>query len=444
MADKTTLQSTKLRSKKPNWSELPVDPCETILSKLTPKSILRFKAVCPSWNKAAESILRSPSFTCAQEPPWLLLPQDGPGHDHSGFRFYSFEGKSYNLNKNMPEELGHSVCLGSDQSWLLLLVLQNMNNLKLLLFNPLSGTQLLLPPLSTFPDILRIAYYHDDINMYNDDDSCKIKIEVKIKIMTNPDPTTPPRSFNLVMRSMKDFKHKILTKVVLSSRPIRNSNKRSSIGVFVMYRFSIFYPGYFYLAFCVTADDEWKKLDEQRAYQDITSYDNQLYALCHGYTSVQVWDFVSSFPVKKLEIKVDASSIVLQLAGFYSCAFIIKTGVDDLFLVLKFLCYSLMKPDVFHVYKRDSNDRWMAVESIGNHALVLSVKQSILISSKDSPEYDQNSIYSPYLLSDKSPSCSRLGLFSWRNKQVKEVCGGKLAPETPQIFFVPNPFSHIR
>ncbi|KAL6194659.1 hypothetical protein ACLB2K_035740 [Fragaria x ananassa] len=309
MADETTLQSTKLRSRKPNWSELPIDPCETILSKLTPKSILRFKAVCPSWKRAVEFILRSSSFTCAPEPPWHLLPQqDG----HCGFRFYSLEGKTYNLNKNIPEELGHRVCLGSDQGWLLVLVLQKMNFSKLLLFNPLSGTQLLLPPLRSFPDILYIAHYHDE-------DSSKIKSEVHIKI-TNPDPTTPPRSFCLEIRLAEDIRTKFrTTAVILSSRPILNSNNKrsSSIGVFVLYRYVTQMMRGYSLAFCTTADDEWTKLDEQRAYRDITSYENQLYALCCDHqditsfenalccdqSTVQVWDFVSSFPAKNWKSK---------------------------------------------------------------------------------------------------------------------------------------------
>ncbi|KAL6194636.1 hypothetical protein ACLB2K_035717 [Fragaria x ananassa] len=373
MANETTLQSTKLRSRKPNWSELPIDPCETILSKLTPKSILRFKAVGPSWKRAVEFILRSSSFTCAQEPPWHLLhQQDG----HCGFCFYSFEGKTYNLKKNMREELGHSVCLTSYQGWLLL-VLQKMNFSKLLLFNPLSGTQLLLPPLRSFPDILYIAHIHDDGSS---------KIHIKI---ANPDPTTPPQSFCLDIKSAGDIRRKFITKaVILSSRPILNSNNKrsSSIGVFVMYRYVTqkMMRG-FSLAFCTTEDDEWTKLDEQRAYRDITSYENQIYALCWDHTTVQVWDLVmSSFPVKKLEIKVDAPSIVLDTpTNWFRIPYIIKTGVDDLFLVVLLLDRSFMEPTVFHLFKRDSNDRWMAVDSIGDHALVLGlIRQSISISSK--------------------------------------------------------------
>ncbi|KAL6189337.1 hypothetical protein ACLB2K_040726 [Fragaria x ananassa] len=429
MANEITLQSTKLRSRKPNWSELPIDPCETILSKLTPKSILRFKAVCPSWKRAVQFILMSSSFTDAQEPPWLLLHrQDG----HCGFRFYSFEGKTYNLNKNMPEVFGHSVCFASDQGWLLLLVFQKMNFSKLLLFNPLSGTQLLLPPLRSFPDILYIVHNHDE-------DSSKIHIKI-----TNPDPTTPPQSFCLDITSAVDIKRKFITKaVILSSRPILNSNnKSSSVGVFVMYRYVTQMVRGFSLAFCKTEDDEWTKLDEQIAYQDITSYENQLYALCCDHTTVQVWDLVmSSFPVKKLEIKVDASSIVLDTpTNWYRIPYIIKTGVDDLFLVVRLFDRSFMEPTVLHIYKRDSNDRWMAVDSIGDHALVLGLtQQSISISSKDLPEYDQNSIYftSPFKVKNQC----RFGLFGWRNKG-KEVCVGNVP--LGMFLFVPNPFSRIR
>ncbi|VVA39145.1 PREDICTED: F-box [Prunus dulcis] len=249
MADKTAILSQKTKHSRTSWSELPIDPFQLILSKLSPGNILRLEAVCRPWLKAIKYISRSsPSFTCLPEPPLLLAFQD-EGKD--GVGFYSLEGKFY----NMPKQLCHgdSICIGSSHGWLLFL----SNKKQLLLLNPVSvGIQLLLPPLDTF------LYSIDPV----------------------------------LQNSGRHWRQRIL-KVAVSLQPTCGYKK--SIGVLLMYNYHGSKDGCNCLAFCTPADNKWTKLAGQKAYVDVTSDRNGFYALNVDY-SVEVWDFTNSLiPIKK-------------------------------------------------------------------------------------------------------------------------------------------------
>ncbi|TQD85464.1 hypothetical protein C1H46_028987 [Malus baccata] len=296
MEDPENLQSNQIKRSTSSWSELPIDPCALILSKLSFANVLRFKAVCPSWNKAVKFVSQSSlssSFPCLSEPPWILLPQYT---DDDGFRFSSVEGKVYSL-KNTPYELrhGNSICLGSSQGWLFFF--WNKKQLQLLLLNPVSGIQLPLPRFETFPDIISIQYKTQSAER----ELCTIKFKTSTHAINQIQGT---ESYNV--GSAKDLARQI-SKVVLCSRPTCSSSNKN-IGVLVMYDFTDrwlnVYRNSNYLAFCTTTDRRWRKLAKHRMYIDVTSYDNQFYALRQNYY-VEVWDFSKSFLNRKMIIWPD-------------------------------------------------------------------------------------------------------------------------------------------
>ncbi|VVA34609.1 PREDICTED: F-box [Prunus dulcis] len=121
------------------------------------KYVANQDAVCPSWNKAVKYISQLPSsLACLPEPPWIVLHKYD---DDVEFRFRTLKGKIYHL-KDPPGKLGHAdvICPGSSYGWLLFLRNKEQKQLRPLLLNPLSGTQLLLPSFQTCPHIISITY----------------------------------------------------------------------------------------------------------------------------------------------------------------------------------------------------------------------------------------------------------------------------------------------
>ncbi|XP_021806965.1 probable F-box protein At4g22165 [Prunus avium] len=400
MADKTAIRSKKTKHSRTSWSELPIDPFELILSKLSPRNILRLEAVCRPWLKAIKYISRSSlSFTCLPEPPLLLAFQD-EGKD--GVGFYSLEGKFY----NMPKQLCHgdSICIGSSHGWLLFL----SNKKQLLLLNPLyAGIQLLLPPLDTF--------------LYS---------IVPVIILQ-------------IQKSGRHWRQRML-KVAVSLQPTCGNNK--NIGVLLMYNYHGSKDGRNCLAFCTPADNKWTKLAGQKPYVDVTSDRNGFYALNVDY-SVEVWDFTNSLiPIKKLEIIPAGVPLELKLDDWFPKPCIAKTGASDLFLVQRIS--SLPMPPVrFVVYKLEYNNRdgtctsgWTKVESIGNHALVLGLNQSIFVTPQ---EFDhENSIYFTYAPSyDTRFLCA----YNLRGKTMKRLSDdlGLTGLEKQVYWLEPSLFSPV-
>ncbi|XP_062014518.1 uncharacterized protein LOC133731067 [Rosa rugosa] len=442
--------STTRTNRKPDWSQLPTDIYEVILSKLPLRSILRWKAVCHSCYNVTKDILEtSTSFTWLAEAPWLLLYQDidhddledvddDAGHDEGSlfekiieeeeglsidredtllrrkkkpFVFYNLEGIKFSKSKNsIPEELHHGAFLGSSQGWLLFL----NKKLEFVLVNPLlSGTsQLSLPPLSDFPDIINITYDLDG------------------PIITGTIRERHSYPAIRIFTSLEDFWKRFRTKVVVCPQPTcsstSSSRSRNNIfGVMIMYCIvnNPRLAGEYNLAFCKTNGDlTWTKLDEHRGgYTDIMWNHNQLYALRSNRSTVTVWDFTNSiFPIYKTDIEADAGAIQRTVHHESYRTYIIKT-VEGLLLVWR--TWRTNSPDRFHAFKLDYSDgscRWIEVESIGNIALILDSNESILISPHNAPGWDKNSIY----FVRKLPNNARgygLYVFSLHKKGSKKV-----------------------
>ncbi|KAL6131626.1 hypothetical protein ACLB2K_070000 [Fragaria x ananassa] len=372
MADETTFQPLQ------NWSELPIDVLELILSKLSVRYILRLQAVSRSFYNAVKYVLQSSSssFTCLAEPPWIYLGVDR----HRGFRFQSLDQdrKIYHLNQNkMARKFRDHICVGSSQSWLLLLG----KTLDLTLLNPIFAVQFPLPPCSTIP--------------------CFIPFD---------------------QRSI-----------------FYNANEFSTVSVWLsqLYpvRVSIMYgEGPYHIAYCTTdADGEWTNLLDKYTwkglYMNSCRYLDQLYALREDMT-VEVWDFSTSLPVKRMEIRADHAPVVPKRRNrAVETVYIAKT-VEDLLIVTKWGNVCVYKLD----YNSDGSYRWVETESIGNSELVLKGYESLLTSkADDATEGSSNSVYFT------SGGSRRLFAYSLREKRAEPV--KDLAVSLPLFakLFDPNP-----
>ncbi|CAL8075864.1 unnamed protein product [Prunus armeniaca] len=149
--------------------------------------------------------------------------------------------------------------------------------------------------------------------------------------------------------------------------------------------------------------------------------------------------------------KVDGQKLYLDVTSDGNCFYALnvdysvepKPGASDLFLIQR---VNSLNPQVVRldVYKLEYNNwdgtcayGWTKVESIGNHALVLGLNQSILISPQ---EFDhENSIYFTYAPS--SDSCF-LSVYNLRGKEIEKACDlGLTGLEQPVYWFEPSPLA---
>ncbi|PQM36107.1 F-box protein [Prunus yedoensis var. nudiflora] len=133
-----------------NWSELQPELLQLIMNNLSFVNILRFRAVCSSWNHAAKSCATS-SCPPPRTPstPWLMLPSSSEENDQnnpaSGARcFYSLEEQKVYTIKSSFQDFDHAAawCVGSSHGWL---IFNSKANLHLL--NPISPRKIQLPPM---------------------------------------------------------------------------------------------------------------------------------------------------------------------------------------------------------------------------------------------------------------------------------------------------------
>ncbi|KAL2491184.1 Uncharacterized protein Adt_26812 [Abeliophyllum distichum] len=132
------------------WNQIPSDMMEVIARKLGAGDRARISSVCKSWR----SILDNECIRKFPEIPWLLMPPKDPGNI-TRISFYSlFEGRIYNFKMPKIREddcFGKWVC-GSVRGWLVIVGGLYLNPY-MILFNPISGAIIDLPPLNTIPSI---------------------------------------------------------------------------------------------------------------------------------------------------------------------------------------------------------------------------------------------------------------------------------------------------
>ncbi|XP_031247240.1 F-box/kelch-repeat protein At1g57790-like [Pistacia vera] len=113
-----------------NWSDLPPELLELIMSRLTLEANVRASVVCKNWHGPAVSV------RVVNQSPWLMyFPRYGnlyEFYDPSRRKTYSFE---------LPELYGSRVCYTKD-SWLLL---YKMRTHRVFFFNPFTRDMIKLP-----------------------------------------------------------------------------------------------------------------------------------------------------------------------------------------------------------------------------------------------------------------------------------------------------------
>ncbi|ONK81164.1 uncharacterized protein A4U43_C01F25960 [Asparagus officinalis] len=127
------------------WANLPQDILDIVIHRLLLPDRIRLASVCTSWNSIARS---NPLFFSAPQPPWLLLVNKLTLKTATFFNLS--ENKIYKISQPDPPICNRTWC-GSSSGWLVTMDVVS----GLLLLNPLTGSQIQLPPLTTLPNLAR-------------------------------------------------------------------------------------------------------------------------------------------------------------------------------------------------------------------------------------------------------------------------------------------------
>lgn len=125
--------------------------------------IIRFGLVCKAWNSKALIHKQKSVPLINHQPPWLVI---NPLHKNSRKKWYPSSygivgGSEILINYSecefelrIPYEYKHRTCSGSSYGWL---HYEEHRNRVVILFNPISGTSVLLPPV--FPRLKLKRWY---------------------------------------------------------------------------------------------------------------------------------------------------------------------------------------------------------------------------------------------------------------------------------------------
>ncbi|BFG14248.1 hypothetical protein CerSpe_005230 [Prunus speciosa] len=394
-----------------NWSELQPELLQLIMNNLSFVNILRFRAVCSSWNHAAKSCATS-SCPPPRTPstPWLMLPSSSEENDQnnpaSGARcFYSLEEQKVYTIKSSFQDFDHAAawCVGSSYGWL---VFNSKANLHLL--NPISPRKIQLPQM-----------WH-------------------------------------------------IAKAVLSSDPTRDNN----FAVVVIYDFLESKLAFYKHG--EDSRIRWTDLDGvHREYCDVIFHSEQLFALA-GDGSVEVWEFNKSFPIKTIDLpqpfaEIEKADIMQDFSIYkYSTQNYLVESLGEILYVGRVIGnfinhegIAVVQEDLpegfdvvflyrtlrFYILKLNiTAKKWEKVESsLRNRALFLGGNQSMSVSTRDFPELEENSIY---FTDDRWRDINFQfdcdghdnGVYNIGNKVVKPIDQlDKWKIYTPPFWIVPNP-----
>ncbi|XP_073286950.1 F-box protein SKIP23-like [Primulina huaijiensis] len=334
-----------------DWSELPPEVLQTVATNfLTTADYIRFRAVCSSWLIAAPINPRH----LPREFPWLMLPLT------SSIRRCFFNPLTKNLyHLSLPESSHSRRPAGSSHGWLVLID----ESPSIFLVNPLTRAKVTLPPLSSFPNVLKFDFY-------------SIGKEYTLRAREND---------FLYYYSLKEMRDSFVKKVILSHNPLNESN-------FVAFTIIDKYGD---LAYCKKGDDSWTIIHEARSYcEDVIYYKNSFYAVDkHGSIAIcDVNDHNSPTGVRFLNMPQNIGGDMQYLVD----------AMGELFLVTRYLDFEIdiehyhevSKTVKFSVFRLDFHGpNWEIVNSLDDKMLFLGQNSSFSLLASDYRECKGDMIY---------------------------------------------------
>ncbi|KAF3457467.1 hypothetical protein FNV43_RR02125 [Rhamnella rubrinervis] len=319
-----------------NWSDLHADVLELILKRLAVVDTIRFKAVCSCWNIAASSYVCSPLYEPMLQAPWIMFHYNYK----ASLNFFSLtENRPYKIKRDDKEDL----VLGASHGWLL-----NFN------------------------------------------------IESKTPYLLNPFSSSQGGKIQLPWMDCSFSYWMVFNSVVLSSDPSRSKN-------FTVATLNGFYPQR--LSFWDHGDTKWRSINMTwwNVYEYMICHKGEIYAFSRIAWTVDVWDFHGVSPKQTFYIE----SVPLTLHEQWKVPKEIEYSVErrifmvessllgDILIVERdFLLEPIFFIIGFKVYKLNlSEGRWMPLQGLSDEAILVGHANAVLISTRDFPEFEENSIY---------------------------------------------------
>lgn len=311
-------------------------------------------------------------FSELRQLPWLMLPfdDDKASCDHCGF--YSLSEKRVH-HLQLPEaKPNQKRCVGSSYGWLALV---DWTNPSISLLNPLTRSQIQLPPFTTFPDIPEFR-------------PGKIGVEYVYRSPFNADE-------DLTM-SVKDIPDFYIAKIVLSTDP----TKEDCIAMAICGELR-------HLAFCIVGEDKncantWIPLQHQESktttYKDVVYWRDQFYAVNRS-GGLVLCDLASS--TSPPEVKVVFESPASKIDPFAHKYLAVDPVNGELLMILRHIEDCTGKDDEdsfryrttkFEVYRlKEEKKDWEKVKGIGNNkVLFLGCNSSMCLCTDNFEKEDED------------------------------------------------------
>ncbi|GAV56692.1 DUF295 domain-containing protein, partial [Cephalotus follicularis] len=369
-----------------DWTQLPQDIIETISKNLRIYTdYLNFRWVCHTWRSSTPKI---PHHLPPQLPLLMVSqsPQQQQPHQSSRCAFFNISNNKLRF-LNLPELSHRNRHCGSSQGWLIILDESPI----VLLLNPLTRAKIYLPPLSSFPHIVRFSY--SDMGS-----------EYGLR-----SPSGGHRTLD--SNQMRD---RFIKKVVLSSSPSEGTD-------FVAIAILNNSGG---LAYCRNGDTGWTIIQDAHSYyEDVISYKGVFYA-------VDKFGEIAVCNVRGGHVGVSFIETPSQIGG--DMQYLVELGGEFL-LVTRFIH---LEPDIepnhlvfrtkrFEVFRLDRTERkWERLTNLGEQMLFLGRNSSLSLSAADFPGCVGNCIY----YTDNNLETHYNGVFGEHDVGLFNLSDGSIEP----------------
>ncbi|XP_072986181.1 putative F-box protein At5g55150 [Typha latifolia] len=308
-----------------------------------------------------------------------MLPSNSSTPMASARFFNLSEKNSYSIPQPDPP-FGDRLCVGSSHGWLI----TADDNSELCLLNPITGDQIDLPPVTTFPFVDAVRDHEGRITSYD--------LQFCDEI--------PPESFD-----PDRLRYFLYEKAILSSKPVLKSPPSSSSSdspSWEDYTVMLIHNPLYGLAFARAGDKKWTLIDTPSSYwvDAICSSNGQFFTL-ESKGRVEAWDLGPPLP---------SSTVVAPSLGYHDCnKYLVELSPGRLLQVrrMRHAAHPKSNWDPRPVYAEYTTTRielfewrfgmegWVGVEwkCMKDLALFLGKNASLCVSLRDCPDLRGNSVY---------------------------------------------------
>ncbi|XP_020997500.1 F-box protein At1g10110-like [Arachis duranensis] len=362
---------------------------------------IRLRLVCKEWNSKLSSIPHH------KRNPWLLLP--GTTHDSS---LNHILDKEQIYHVMFPDfDINDNLIYGSGYGWLITVVISNG---AIRMLNPFTKSHLDLPPISTFPDVVR---YHRDwwhVGEY-----------VLVELSDGSIYTIDAISFH---------KYEIW-KIVISSPPDNEDFMAVAI-----------YGECGNLAVCKLNDKRWTDIPMEEIsplFQDVIFFQDKIYAVdfdtnLYEFDKKVIMDELGKKPRPQLVPLLTSIGGICEppppakLATHYNCSmnkYVIGCVDGSLLMIVKHDDWAMKMLHIcnkFDVFKLTKNSKeWSRIHSLEDYAVMIGYNSSVQMFPGKSPYCKANHIYytdnQVVLHTPGEPSLQDMGILNLEDTKTNKI-----------------------